>query len=145
MSDQQVQDPSNISADYLYQGSSIDQLRDLCKLLSILSRIDTLKLFLLAKNGFKAETDTARKTGLTRKQYYTRLKLLTNSGLIEKRDGSYLHTTMGNFVYEKQLISLLEAIKNAKQMRMIDVLKRARTFSEEEISNVVQDMYNIEA
>ncbi len=116
-----------------YLGLNIHQVKELCKLLAILSKFEALTIFLLAKNGLKAETDTPGKIGLTRKQYFTRLKQLVDSGLIEKRDGSYFHTTMGAFVYEKHLVSLLEGVKNAKEMRMIDVLKQANNFSEDDI------------
>ncbi len=116
----------------------MDQLKELCKLLAILSKFDAISLFLLAKNGLKADTDAPKNIGLTRKQYYTRLKQLVDSGLIEKRDGSYFHTTMGSFVHEKHLASLLEGIKNSKQMKMIDVLRSTQNFSGEEISNFMR-------
>jgi len=121
----------------------IEQLRNLCRFLSILSKLDTLVLFLHAKHGLKAETETPKNIGLTKKQYYTRLKQLVDSELVGKQDGCYFHTTMGRFVYEKHLGSLIEGLKNAKQMRMIDVLKREQTFSEEEISNIEQVLYKI--
>lgn len=113
-----------------------EQLGNLCRLLSILSKLDTLTLFLHAKHGLKAETETPKKVGLSKKQYYTRLKQLVDSELVVKHDGCYFHTTMGRFVYEKHLASLIEGLNNVKQMRMIDVLKRERALSEQEIANL---------
>lgn len=121
----------------------IEQLRSLCQLLSVLSKPDAIILFLHAKHGLKAEAETPKNIGLTKKQYYTRLKQLADFELVEKHDGCYFHTTMGRFVYEKHLASLIEGLKNANQMRMMDVLKRERTFSEEEISNLEQTLYKI--
>ncbi len=106
-------------------------------LLSILSKKDALSIFLLAKDGLKAETDTPQKIGLTRKQYYTRLKQLVDAGLIDKSGDIYLHTTLGTFVHQKHILELLEHMKNVKQMKMIDTLKRTRQFSEDEIANFV--------
>ncbi len=106
-------------------------------LLSILSKKDALSIFLLAKDGLKAETDTPQKIGLTRKQYYTRLKQLVDAGLIDKSGDIYLHTTLGTFVHQKHILELLEHVKNVKQMKMIDTLKRTSQFSEEDIATFV--------
>ncbi len=106
-------------------------------LLSILSKKDALSIFLLAKDGLKAETDTPQKIGLTRKQYYTRLKQLVDAGLIDKSGDIYLHTTLGTFVHQKHILELLEHVKNVKQMKMIDTLKRTSQFSEEDIAKFV--------
>ena len=106
-------------------------------ILSILSKKDALSIFLLAKDGLKAETNTPRKVGLTRKQYYTRLKQLVDSGLIDKSGDEYTHTTLGSFVHQKHIMELFEHTKNVKQMKMVDTLKRTRQFSEDDIANFV--------
>jgi phosphatidylserine/phosphatidylglycerophosphate/cardiolipin synthase-like enzyme len=106
-------------------------------LLSILSKKDALAIFLLAKDGLRAETDTPQKIGLTRKQYYTRLKQLADSGLIDKSGDIYTHTTLGTFVHQKHILELLEHVRNVKQMKMVDTLKHTRQFSEDEIANFV--------
>ncbi|MEM2759343.1 MAG: hypothetical protein QXU32_00150 [Nitrososphaerales archaeon] len=109
-------------------------------LLSILSKKDALSIFLLAKDGLKAETDTPQKIGLTRKQYYTRLKQLVDVGLIDKSGDMYIHTTLGTFVHTQHLIGLLEQVRNAKQLKMVDTLKQTKQFSEDEIANFVSKL-----
>ncbi len=106
-------------------------------ILSILSKKDALSIFLLAKDGLRAETNTPQKVGLTRKQYYTRLKQLVDSGLIDKSGDEYNHTTLGTFVHQKHIMELFEHAKNVKQMKMVDTLKRTRQFSEDDIANFV--------
>ncbi len=106
-------------------------------ILSILSKKDALSIFLLAKDGLRAETNTPQKVGLTRKQYYTRLKQLVDSGLIDKSGDEYTHTTLGSFVHQKHVLELFEHAKNVKQMKMVDTLKRTRQFSEDDIANFV--------
>jgi predicted transcriptional regulator len=106
-------------------------------LLAILSKKDALTIFLLAKDGLKAETNTPEKVGLTRKQYYTRLKQLVDTGLIDKSGDAYVHTTLGVLIHQNHLIGLLDHVRNVKQMKMIDALKRAGQFSENDISNFV--------
>ncbi len=106
-------------------------------ILSVLSKKDALTIFLLAKDGVKAETNTPQTVGLTRKQYYTRLKQLVDYGLIDKIGDVYTHTTLGTFVHQKHVLELMDHVRNVKQMRMVDTLKRTRQFSEEEISGFV--------
>lgn len=106
-------------------------------LLTILSKRDALAIFLLAKDGLKAEADTPQKIGLTRKQYYTRLKQLVDTGLIDKSGNVYAHTTLGTFVHQKHILEMVEHVRNAKQMEMVDALKRTKHFSEDDIANFV--------
>ncbi len=106
------------------------------KLLNILSKEDTLIIFSLAKNGLKAETTTPSKVELTKKQYYTRLNQLKTSELIEKREGSYYQTTLGSYIWQNCILQALEAVKNSKEMTMIDVLKHTDKFSENDILQI---------
>jgi len=57
--------------------------------------------------------------------------------LIEKSDGVYKHTTLGNIIYENDILRLMERLKNTKQMKMVDTLKHTKQFSEDEIANFV--------
>ena len=110
------------------------------KLLSILSRQDNLNIFMSASSyshGLEANSSTLRKLGLSRRVYYTRLKQLINAGLIEKSDHVYRHTTLGNIIYKNHILTMMEHLKNTKQMKMVDTLKHTNQFSEEEIANFV--------
>lgn len=111
-------------------------VKNSAKLLYILSRQDNLNIFMLASNsGLEAKSSTLQHIGLSRRVYYTRLKQLINAGLIEKSDQVYRHTTLGNIIYKNQILSLVENLKNTKQMKMIDTLKHTNEFSEDEIAN----------
>jgi predicted transcriptional regulator len=112
----------------------------LTELLGILSKKDALTIFLLSKDGLKAEADTPQKIGLTRKQYYTRLKQLVDAGLIDKYDDVYLHTTLGSFIYQKHVLELISQVKNVEEMKMVDTLKRTKQFSDEKILNFVDKL-----
>lgn len=127
----------NISNIDLSQDLTATQLKELSKLFSVLSKVDSLTIFLHSKQGLKSSIDNLQNIGLSRKKYYTRLKQLVNSGLIKKHHGTYYHTTMGKFVYENIFSSFLYAMKNANQMKMIDILKNDLKYSEEEISNII--------
>jgi hypothetical protein len=110
------------------------------KLLSILSRQDNLNIFMSASSnslGLEAKSSTFQKLRLSRRVYYTRLKQLINAGLIEKSDQVYRHTTLGNIIYKNHILTMMEHLKNIKQMKMVDTLKHTNQFSEEEIANFV--------
>ncbi len=108
-------------------------LREASKVLTILSKYDALKIFLQSVEGIEAETDAPEKIGLTKKQYYTRLKQLVDTGLIEKSKGRYVQTTLGRIIYEKALQVLFEHVRNAKKLQMLDVLKSSGKFDMDEI------------
>ena len=116
--------------------NSREQLEAASKLIRMLSSPDALMIFLLAKNGIEADTGTYSKIGLTRKQYYTRLKQLKNVGLIEKKGGLYFQTTMGSFLQDNCVNTVMHASVNRKQMGMIDILKRTSNFSEEDLLRI---------
>ncbi|MDW8276180.1 MAG: hypothetical protein RMJ59_07380 [Candidatus Nitrosocaldus sp.] len=88
--------------------------------------------------GIEAETDAPEKIGLTKKQYYTRLKQLVDAGLIEKSKGKYVQTTLGRIIYEKSLQVLFEQVRNAKKLQMLDVLKSSGKFDMDEIYRLLQ-------
>ncbi|MCS7141986.1 MAG: phospholipase D-like domain-containing protein [Candidatus Nitrosocaldus sp.] len=113
-------------------------LREASKVLTILSKYDGLKVFLQSVEGIEAETDAPEKIGLTKKQYYTRLKQLVDAGLIEKSKGKYVQTTLGRIIYEKSLQVLFEQVRNAKKLQMLDVLKSSGKFDMDEIYRLLQ-------
>jgi predicted transcriptional regulator len=90
-----------------------------------------------AKRGLMAEASSPERTSLSKKVYYTSLKQLTKSGLVEKYDGKYVHTTFGSIVYQAHIIGLIDQLRNQKQMVMIDTLKHSDQFSESDIETFV--------
>ncbi len=120
---------SSVAAEELVNRSS--------KLLTVLSKRNNLSLFISAKSGLMAEASSPERTSLSKKVYYTSLKQLINSGLVEKSDGKYVHTTFGSVVYQTHIIGLMDQLRNQKQMIMIDTLKHSDQFSESDIDSFV--------
>lgn len=108
-------------------------LSQLTEVLSVLSKNDALTIFLMANEGIKSELDTPTKIGLTKKQYYTRLKQLVDLGLITKNNESYMQTAFGKVVYQKHIIGLTNNIRNSKYLQMVDVLKADPKFNDKDI------------
>ena len=104
------------------------------ELLSVLSRRDNLAIFMSAsaEKGLNADLSTSEHLGIAKKTYYTRLKQLITAGLVRKSEGTYIHTTLGSIVYQRQ-IELMDQIRNIKHFRMIDTLKSSKEFTDEDI------------
>jgi hypothetical protein len=93
------------------------------KLFSIMSKTDNFKLFLAAKDGVRINVHTLASMKLSRKRYYKALKQLRDTGLIEKFNGIYSHTSFGRVIYQRNLIELVEYRKYFKEMKIVDDIK----------------------
>ncbi len=69
---------------------------------SVLADRYSSNIFRAVYSGLKASS-TNYIGGLSKKQYYTRLKNLVLLGLIEKRDSFYRTTTFGSLIYNSQI------------------------------------------
>ena len=116
--------------------STTNRLSEVCKLIKVISSIDALLILSMAKDGIEADTSTHSRIDLTRKQYYTRLMQLKNAGLIKKEGKFYYQTTMGSFLQENCIDTIIHAIRNSKKMTMIDVLKSNGNFSKEDLLKI---------
>lgn len=113
---------------------SLNQLMDI---MAVLSKSDALTIFFMANEGVKSDLDTPAKIGLTRKQYYTRLKQLVDLGLLVKCHESYIHTAFGRLVYQKHVIGITNHIKNSKYLEMVDALKTNSKFNDQDIMEFI--------
>ena len=66
------------------------------------------------------------KTKLTRKQYYTGMYKLAQSGLIEKRKGAYFLTTLGEIV-QNSLHLIENGVEVYWKLKTIDALKTTKS------------------
>jgi sugar-specific transcriptional regulator TrmB len=124
--------------------SGPESVKNAANLFAVLSRRDTLALFLLVKDGLKSELRTASDLGLSKKQYYTRLNQLKDAGLVEKYGDTYVYTTLGDIIHKKYVSGLVERVRFAKQFKMIDALKKAREFSEDDISQFTRNIAGLD-
>jgi hypothetical protein len=70
-------------------------------ILSALSDDKALILFNTIALGKCYDFKTIIKSmGITRSQYYSRLRRITDTGLVKRENGKYMATTLGNVVYE---------------------------------------------
>ena len=121
-----------------------DELLAGSRLLKVLSTVDALTILSMAKDGIEANSRTYSMVGLSKKMYYTRLMQLKNAGLIEKRGNLYVQTTMGSFLQENCINSVVQATKNRKKMTMIDVLVSRGDISEEDLLQMKDALWKIQ-
>jgi len=78
--------------------------------------------------------------GLTRKQYYSRMAALTNTGLISRSKGRHFLTSVGKVVYEAQLL-IGKAKQNFWNLKAIDSIEASyQGSSMEEWKKVVDSL-----
>src|ERR1700758_4404920 len=93
------------------------------QIFTVLSDHTSLNLMKTAYTGRLTSSNYVGK--LSKKQFYTKLKRLCTTGLVEKReDASYRTTTLGSLVYNCHVKTLEEALTNFWQLKAIDILKR---------------------
>jgi len=72
-----------------------------------------------------------RKTGPSKKQYYTGLSALKKAGLIKKKSGEYIITAFGKIIYCIQLM-IEEAFENRWKLMVVDSFETEDAVPEEE-------------
>jgi hypothetical protein len=89
-------------------------------ILRVLSDNKTLILFSTIALGKSYDYKTLMKNiGITERQYYSKLRRITNVGLVKRESGKYMVTTLGNVVYEA--VSIVDkAIKYHWALKVIE-------------------------
>lgn len=111
-----------------------EQMRDM---FSVLANIDTIVLFTEVGNGMKGGAETLQKLHMTKKRFYTRLRELVDSGLVEKAGKEYKYTLLGA-LFEQQFVSLFQISTNLKELLMMEELRKSERFTSAEIGNFVR-------
>ena len=101
----------------------LEDLNDPLSLFSVLSKPNTMKLFLASIQGVKMSASTLNDLKLTRKRYYKALKQLKKVNLVRKSKGFYSPTTFGKIVYQRNIIELMQYRKYIEEMDAIDTIK----------------------
>ena len=105
----------------------LENLNDPLSLFSVLSKPNTMKLFLASIQGVKMSASTLNDLKLTRKRYYKALKQLKRVNLVEKSKGFYSPTTFGKIVYQRNIIELMQYRKYIEEMDTIDTIRATLT------------------
>ena len=101
----------------------------------------SVNIFKHAYSGLRA-TSKNHVDSLSKKQFYVRLKRLTDLGLIDKRDSFYRTTTFGSAVYNAQIKTMEDLIANYWPLKSIDVLRSRSDFPDNETESIVSELLN---
>src|SRR5918911_4065305 len=94
----------------------------------ILSDKTSVRMLKAAYSGLKFSSSEMG-ASLSKKQFYSKLKRLCQSGLVKKQKGSfYKTTTFGSLIYNSQLKVLEETLANYWPLKTIDVLRDQEDF-----------------
>jgi DNA-binding transcriptional ArsR family regulator len=109
------------------------------QILRAISDDESLELFkLISLSDQRTDTDSLNaKLKLTRKQYYSRLSDLTNTGLVKRRKGKYSLTSFGEVVYSTEKV-LEAALGSYWRLKAIDSLQEWQ--QEEEWNRIVDTL-----
>jgi DNA-binding HxlR family transcriptional regulator len=96
----------------------------------------------LIKTAYAGKLNFSNYVGkLSKKQFYTKLKRLCTSGLVEKREDSYYRTTtLGSLVYNGHVRTLEDALTNFWQLKAIDILKTRQDFPTDRKEMIIDEI-----
>jgi hypothetical protein len=117
----------------LHQEVTIDQI------FTVLSDNTSLHLMKTAYAGRLTSSNYVGK--ISKKQFYTKLKRLCNTGLVEKREDAYYRTTtLGSLVYNGHVKTLEDALTNFWQLKAIDILKTREDFPADRKESIIDEI-----
>ena len=111
------------------------------KIFSVLADRTSLSILKMAYSGTKISL-TKNSLGVSKKQFYVRIKKLRDIGLVEKREGVYRTTSFGSLVFNNHVKTLEEALGNFWQLKAIDVLKAKPDFPAHQKDAVINEIIN---
>ncbi|MDQ6864093.1 MAG: hypothetical protein M3044_09735, partial [Thermoproteota archaeon] len=96
----------------------------------------------LMKTAYAGRLTSSNYVGkLSKKQFYTKLKRLCNTGLVEKREDAYYRTTtLGSLVYNGHVKTLEDALTNFWQLKAIDILKTREDFPADRKESIIEEI-----
>jgi hypothetical protein len=96
----------------------------------------------LLKTAYAGRLTSSNYVGkLSKKQFYTKLKRLCNTGLVEKREDAYYRTTtLGSLVYNGHVKTLEDALTNFWQLKAIDILKTREDFPADRKESIIDEI-----
>jgi hypothetical protein len=112
------------------------------QIFTVLSDPSSVKMLTTSYSGLKA--DSSNFVGnLTKRQYYSRLRQLTDLGLVE-RQGKHMYrtTSLGSLVYKSHIQSLEKMLESYWQLSAIDILKKRSDMPASQKDNMIKVLLN---
>jgi predicted transcriptional regulator len=110
---------------------STETLEQCIDIFDTFANLDTMRIFLLAEKGISNSNKAIKELDLTPKRYYSRLKALVDSGVLEKVNGVYVYTPVGEMLHSLGL-SLINLVDNKQKIGLLLNLSKSEALSDEE-------------
>lgn len=110
---------------------STETLEQCIDIFSTFANLDTMRIFLLAEKGISNSKKAIKELDLTPKRYYSRLKALVDSDILEKVNGVYVYTPVGEMLHSLGL-SLVNMVDNKQKIGLLMNLSKSEALSDEE-------------
>jgi len=110
---------------------SPETLEQCIDIFSTFADLDTMRIFLLAEKGIGNSNKAIKGLGLTPKRYYSRLKELVDVGVLEKVNGVYVYTPIGEMLHKLGL-SLMSIVNNKQKIGLLMNLSKSDALPDEE-------------
>jgi len=113
-------------------------LQDVIKAISDSQSLDIFRS--IVKGNVESEVLKHAK-GLSKKQYYLRMKQLLKTGLVKRSRGVFTLTSLGAVVYEAQTV-LETGINNYWKLKVIDSIQASEQIAEQERLKIIKTILN---
>jgi len=110
---------------------SAETLEQCIDIFSMFANLDTMHIFMLAEKGIGNSNKAIKRLGLTPKRYYSRLKELVDAGVLEKVNGVYAYTPIGEMLHKLGL-SMMSVVNNKQKIGLLMNLTTSEVLSPDE-------------
>ena len=117
-------------------------MQSVANIFNSLSDEQSVMLFTTIATKSINSVELRSKISLTRKQYYSKLSSMVRVGLIKRRSGKLIVTTLGKIVYESQKV-VQDAYNNHWKLKVLDSIEMSEELPREErkklMDNLIED------
>lgn len=117
-------------------------VQSVANIFNSLSDEQSVMLFTIIATKSISSVELRSKMSLTRKQYYSKLSRMVRVGLIKRRSGKLVVTTLGKIVFELQKV-VQDAYNNHWKLKVLDSIEMSEELPREErkklMDNLIED------
>ena len=117
-------------------------VQSVANIFNSLSDEQSILLFTTIATKSISSVELRSKISLTRKQYYSKLSRMIRVGLIKRKSGKLVVTTLGKIVYELQKV-VQDAYNNHWKLKVLDSIEMSEELPREErkklMDNLIED------
>jgi hypothetical protein len=114
-------------------------VQSVANIFNSLSDEQSVLLFTTIATKSISSVELRSKISLTRKQYYSKLSRMVRVGLIKRRSGKLVVTTLGKIVYELQKV-VQDAYNNHWKLKVLDSIEISEELPREERKKLMDNL-----